>query len=129
MKNSIMSESEKKAKKAAYDKAYRERKKAGLVARPIEAVEEPAKKEKPAKAKKEVPTAEQVEGTFTKTFGFPVRLYWNQRIEEVNSSCAKPGTELTFEEMGTKGKATLYRVRRGKRNFFTTSTDLVEQEG
>jgi len=128
MKNSIMSESEKKAKKAAYDKAYRERKKAGLVARPIETVEAPAKA-KPAKAKKETPTAEQVEGTFTKTFGFPVRLYWNQRIEEVNSSCAKPGTELTFEEMGTKGKATLYRVRRGKRNFFTTSTDLVEQEG
>jgi hypothetical protein len=128
MKKSVLTPAEKKARKAASDKAYRERKKAGLVGRPIETVEAPAKA-KPAKAKKEAPTAAQVESAFTKTFGFPVRLYWNQRIEEVNSSCAKPGTELTFEEMGTKGKATLYRVRRGKRNFFTTSTDLVEQEG
>jgi hypothetical protein len=123
MKNSVMTEAEKKAKKAAYDKAYRERKKAGLVGRPAE-VEAPAA---PVKAVKEVPTAEQVEGTFTETFGFPVRLYWNQRYEEVNSSCAKPGTELTFEPIGKKGKTVTYRVRRGKRNFFTTSKDLVQK--
>lgn len=128
MKKSVLSPEEKKARKAASVKAYRARKKAGLVARPIETVEEPAKA-KPTKPKKEAPSAAQFESSFTKAFGFPVRLYWNQRIEEVNSSCAKPGTELTFEEMGTKGKATLYRVRRGKRNFFTTSTDLAEQEG
>jgi hypothetical protein len=127
MKNSIMTAEEKKAKKAAYDKAYRERKKAGLVGRPVE---EAPVATKPAKVKTKkveaAPTAESVAESFTKTFGFPVRLYWNQRIEEVNSSCAKPGTELTFEEMGKKGKSTLYRVRRGKRNFFTTSKELVE---
>ena len=123
-KNSVMSAEDKKAKKAAYDKAYRERKKAGLVGRPVEEVVEQPSKTK-SKKEKNV-TEESVAESFTKTFGFPVRLYWNQRIEDVNSSCAKPGTELTFEEMGKKGKATLYRVRRGKRNFFTTSKELVE---
>jgi hypothetical protein len=127
MKKSVMTEAQKKAKKAAYDKAYRERKKMGIVARAVEApAEKPAKTAKPKKEAK--PTAESVGESFTKTFGFPVRLYWNQRIEDVNSSCAKPGTELTFEEMGKKGKDTLYRVRRGKRNFFTTSKDLVEPQ-
>lgn len=125
MKNSVMTEAEKKAKKAAYDKAYRERKKAGLVGRPVD-VETPAPA-KVSKPVKEVPTAEQIEGTFTETYGFPVRLYWNQRYEEVNSSCAKPGTELTFEPIGKKGKHVTYRVRRGKRNFFTTSKDLVQK--
>lgn len=124
MKNSVMTAEEKKAKKAAYDKAYRERKKAGIVGRSAEVAPEPVKAKKAKKEEK--PTAESVAESFTQTFGFPVRLYWNQRIEEVNSSCAKPGTELTFEEMGKKGKATLYRVRRGKRNFFTTSKELVE---
>ena len=126
-KNSVMSAEDKKAKKAAYDKAYRERKKLGLVGRPVEEAPVATKsvKEKTKKAE-EAPTAESVAESFTKTFGFPVRLFWNQRIEDVNSSCAKPGTELTFEEMGKKGKATLYRVRRGKRNFFTTSKELVE---
>jgi hypothetical protein len=54
------------------------------------------------------------------------QAWLEQRIEENKSSCAKPGTEITFEEMGTKEDQTLYRVRRGKRNFFTTSKELVE---
>lgn len=128
MKKPVLTPAEKKARKAAADKAYRERKKAGLVGRSAEVAEAPkakvAKVVKPAKEK--TPKEEKVVNSFTQTFGFPVRLYWNQRIEEVNSSCAKPGTELTFEEMGKKGKQTLYRVRRGKRNFFTTSNELVE---
>jgi glutamate formiminotransferase len=121
-------------KKAASDKAYRERKKLGIVARPTETDEAPVKaakvvkvvKSKEVKAKKEATTEKEVSESFTKTFGFPVRLFWNQRIEDENSSCAKPGTELTFEEMGKKNEETLYRVRRGKRNFFTTSKELVE---
>lgn len=129
MGKSVLTAEEKKARKAAADKAYRERKKAGLVGRSAEVAEAPkakakAKEAKPAKEK--VSKEQEVVNSFTQTFGFPVRLYWNQRIEEVNSSCAKPGTELTFEEMGKKGKQTLYRVRRGKRNFFTTSGELVE---
>lgn len=130
MGKSVLTAAEKKARKAASDKAYRERKKAGLVARSVEVAEAPkakAKVVKPAKeAKEKVSKEQEVVNSFTQTFGFPVRLYWNQRIEETNSSCAKPGTELTFEEMGKKGKQTLYRVRRGKRNFFTTSNELVE---
>jgi hypothetical protein len=130
MGKSVLTATEKKARKAAADKAYRERKKAGLVGRSAEVAEAPKAKVKvvkPAKeAKEKVSKEQEVVNSFTQTFGFPVRLYWNQRIEEVNSSCAKPGTELTFEEMGKKGKQTLYRVRRGKRNFFTTSGELVE---
>jgi hypothetical protein len=129
MKKSVLTPAEKKARKAAADKAYRERKKAGLVGRSAEVAEAPKAKAK-AKAtnpaKEKVSKEQEVVNSFTQTFGFPVRLYWNQRIEEVNSSCAKPGTELTFEEMGKKGKQILYRVRRGKRNFFTTSGELVE---
>jgi len=132
MGKSVLTAAEKKARKAASDKAYRERKKAGLVGRSAEVAEAPKAKAKvkvvkPLKeAKEKVSKEQEVVNSFTQTFGFPVRLYWNQRIEEVNSSCAKPGTELTFEEMGKKGKQTLYRVRRGKRNFFTTSGELVE---
>jgi hypothetical protein len=132
MGKSILTAEEKKARKAASDKAYRERKKSGIVARPTETDEAPkaAKVVKVVKAKevkvKEATTEKEVIESFTKTFGFPVRLFWNQRIEDENSSCAKPGTELTFEEMGKKDEDTLYRVRRGKRNFFTTSKELVE---
>lgn len=130
MKKATLTAAEKKARKAAADKAYRERKKAGLVGRRSAEVAEAPKKKAAAKAakpaKEKVSKEEAVVNSFTQTFGFPVRLYWNQRIEVDNSSCAKPGTELTFEEMGTKGKQTLYRVRRGKRNFFTTSNELVE---
>lgn len=125
MKNSNSTSEERKAKKAAYDKAYRERKRLGIVGRPVDEVV-PAQVVKQKKEKKQEATAEAVSESFTKTFGFPVRLYWNQRIEEKNSSCAKAGTELTFEEITKKGEQTIYRVRRGKRNFFTTSSALVE---
>jgi hypothetical protein len=72
---------EQKAKKAAYDKAYRERKKA---AGAIVALE-------PVGGSRTDP--EVVVATFTKKFGFPVRLFWNRRLEAVNSSCAKAGTQ------------------------------------
>lgn len=117
---------EQKAKKAAYDKAYRERKKAEKLAAEV-------KKDTPevitVESKKDSPTIKEkkVLETFTKTFGFPVRLYWNRKIEEPNSSCARPNTELTFEKIGeVKGEA-LYRVRRGKRNFFTVNSELAEK--
>lgn len=133
MGKSILTAEEKKARKAASDKAYRERKKLGIVGRPAEADEAPVKAAKVVKVVKpkevkvkEAATEKEVIASFTQTFGFPVRLFWNQRIEDENSSCAKPGTELTFEEMGKKNEETLYRVRRGKRNFFTTAKELVE---
>ena len=133
MGKSILTAEEKKARKAASDKAYRERKKSGIVARPAETDEAPVKAAKVVKVVKpkevkvkEATTEKEVIASFTQTFGFPVRLFWNQRIEDENSSCAKPGTELTFEEMGKKDEDTLYRVRRGKRNFFTTAKELVE---
>lgn len=78
-------------------------------------------------ASKPIVTEEAVIEAFTQAFGFPVRLYWNLRLESENSSCAKAGTELSFESISTKGKQIIYRVRRGKRNFFTTSRELISK--
>ncbi len=140
MAKSVLTEEERKARKSEADKAYRERKKAEKLA--AEAAAQEAQTSTPEvvavapKAKAETktetsdsPKAQKVIESFTKTFGFPVRLYWNRKIEEDNSSCARPNTELTFEKIGEKGGEDLYRVRRGKRNFFTTTSELVEQEG
>lgn len=63
---------------------------------------------------------------FTKRFGFPIRLYWNKRLEKENSSCAKAGTPLEFEQISKKGGQVIYRVRRGKRNFFTSDKELAD---
>lgn len=84
-------------------------------------------KPKSVVAPKPAVTEEAVIESFTQSFGFPVRLYWNLRLENENSSCAKAGTELSFETITTKGKQTIYRVRRGKRNFFTTSKELTSK--
>jgi hypothetical protein len=63
---------------------------------------------------------------FTKAFGFPVRLYWSRRLEPENSSCAKAGTVLEFEQITRVSGRVIYRVRRGKRNFFTSSKEIEE---
>lgn len=135
MKKSVLTPEEKKAKKAAYDKQYRERKKAGIVARPVEEVVEAPKAKAPKAAKKaaapkktEAVKAKEVSEAFEKTFEFPVRLYWNMRMERENSSCAKAGTPLNFEEIKEEGKVVAYRVRRGKRNFFTTPAEIKAAE-
>lgn len=109
-----MKAEDKKAKKAAYDKAYRERKKA---AGAIVALE-------PVGGSRTDP--EVVVATFTKKFGFPVRLFWNRRLEAVNSSCAKAGTQLSFEQITNRGGRVIYRVRRGKRNFYTSDSEIKE---
>lgn len=104
---------EQKAKKAAYDKVYRERKKAAgaiIASKLVGSCTDP----------------DVVIKMFTKTFGFPVRLFWNRRLEAVNSSCAKAGTKLHFEQITNRGGRVIYRVRRGKRNFFTSENEITE---
>jgi hypothetical protein len=105
---------EQKAKKAAYDKAYRERKKAAVSATSVEPIE--GSRTDP----------DVVVESFTKTFGFPVRLFWNRRLEAANSSCAKAGTTLSFEQITNRGGRVIYRVRRGKRNFYTSDSEIKE---
>ena len=95
--------------KKCSDAAYRARMKAG-----------------PTEPKTSSYDTEVVVEKFTKAFGFPVRLYWNRRLEGKNSSCAKAGTVLEFEQITKVGGRVIYRVRRGKRNFFTSSRDLQE---
>ncbi len=110
-----MKSAEQKAKKAAYDKAYRERKKAEASA---------SKALTPEAGSRTDPDV--VVKSFTKAFGFPVRLFWNRRLEAVNSSCAKAGTPLSFEQITNRGGNIIYRVRRGKRNFYTSDSEIKD---
>jgi hypothetical protein len=135
MKKPILSQEERKERKKAYDKQYRDRKKGiELVASAEEVLgeipdesQESEKKDSPIKASKKTRTKE-VSESFEKTFEFPVRLYWNMRMEKETSSFAKAGTPLFFEEIKGKGEEIKYRVRRGKRNFFTTPVEIKTAE-
>jgi len=109
MKKSKLTPAQKKAKKAAYDKAYRERKKAQQVMPRIE---------------NEFP-----QSNFEKSFDHPIRTYWNLRFEKENSSCAKAGTLLNFEFIREdENGINYYRIKRGKRHFFTKSNELKPNE-
>ena len=92
---------EQKAKKAAANKAYRERKKM----RELNWVEL---------------------DKFEMSFEHKVRLFKNLKLEITNSYCASPGTLLKFEKLTNNDNTIVYRVRRtGRRTFFTTSEFLT----
>ena len=105
MKNLKLTPEEQKAKKAAYNKAYAEKKRA----------------EK----------AKQVDwmnlDKFEMAFEHKVRLYKNLKLEKTNSYCASPGTTLVFEKIKNEDNHIVFRVRRtGRRTFFTTSAQLQQ---
>ena len=92
---------EQRAKKAAANKAYRERKKM-----------------------RELNWAEL--DKFEMSFEHKVRLFKNLKLEITNSYCASPGTLLKFEKLTNNDNTIVYRVRRtGRRTFFTTSEFLT----
>ena len=92
---------EQKAKKAAANKAYRERKKM-----------------------RELNWMEL--DKFEMAFEHKVRLFKNLKLEITNSYCASPGTVLKFEKLTNDDNTIGYRVRRtGRRTFFTTSEFLA----
>jgi hypothetical protein len=96
---------EQKAKKAAYDKAYRAKKKAQTQ---MEAFR--------------IPT----EDKFEKSFDYPVRLYRNLKMEKENSYCAAAGALLSFVQIKNENNKIVYRVKRtGRRTFYTTSNELI----
>lgn len=121
MKKTVLTPEEKKARKSSYDKQYRERKK-GIFARPSS--EETLCDHPETSVKKAKASTKKIKEVMEKTFDFPVRLYWNGKMEKEKSSCAKAGTPLSFEEIKRDGEFISYRVRRGKRNFFTTSKEM-----
>ena len=108
MKTSILTPEEKKAKKAAYNKAYAQKK----------------------KAEKKAETQEWMSlDKFEMSFEHKVRLYKNLKLEKTNSYCASPGTTLVFEKIKEEDNKIVFRVRRtGRRTFFTTSDQLQTQE-
>ena len=92
---------EQKAKKAAANKAYRERKK--------------MKSQNWMELDK-----------FEMSFAHKVRLFKNLKLEITNSYCASPGTVLQFEKIKNEDNNIVFRVRRtGRRTFFTTSNELT----
>jgi len=100
MKNNLMNP-EQKAKKAAANKAYRERKKM-----------------------RELNWMEL--DKFEMSFEHKIRLFKNLKLEITNSYGASPGTVLQFEKIKNEDNKIIFRVRRtGRRTFFTTSEHLV----
>ena len=92
---------EQKAKKAAANKAYNERKK--------------------MKSQNWM-----VLDKFEMSFVHKVRLFKNLKLEILNSYCASPGTVLKFEKILKNDNLIVFRVRRtGRRTFFTTSEELA----
>ena len=92
---------EQKAKKAAANKAYRERK------------------------KMEAQNWMELD-KFEMSFSHKVRLFKNLKLEISNSYCASPGTLLKFERLTNEENLIVFRVRRnGRRTFFTTSKELT----
>ncbi len=93
---------EQKAKKAAANKAYRERK------------------------KNQAATPDWMNlDKFEMSFEHKVRLFRNLKLETTNSYCASPGTVLKFEKIKNEDNNIVFRVRRnGRRTFFTTTTQL-----
>jgi len=125
MKNTILTPEEKKAKKAAYDKAYRESKKAALVQEPevtkpevVAVVEFPEAKSKQkkivvAKLKKE-------KNIITKIISAPVRLFHSLKMNKEKSYCAQVGRELNFEQIDEK----VFRVKKGKRIYYASADEV-----
>ncbi len=92
---------EQKAKKAAANKAYRERKKMQS-------------------------QDWMVLDKFEMSFEHKIRLFKNLKLEIENSYCASPGTVLKFERIKNEDNKIIFRVRRtGRRTFFTTSEFLA----
>jgi len=92
---------EQKAKKAAANKAYRERKKMQS-------------------------QNWMVLDKFEMSFEHKIRLFKNLKLEIENSYCASPGTVLKFERIKNEDNKIIFRVRRtGRRTFFTTSEFLA----
>jgi hypothetical protein len=91
---------EQKAKKAAANKAYRERKK--MQAQNWLELEK-----------------------FEMSFEHKIRLFKNLKLEITNSYCASPGTTLSFTRIKNEDNKIIFRVKRtGRRTFFTTSEHL-----
>ena len=93
-----------KATKAAYDKAYRAKKKAQSIENAIIFNED----------------------KFEKAFDHAIRLYRNLKMEITNSYKASPGSVLSFVKISNENNLITYRVKRtGRRTFYTTSKELV----
>jgi hypothetical protein len=128
MKNRKTTGTVKNEKKSVVTKSYNQTSKAKKVMGRPEVMEAPApvKTQKTVTSKKaEVEILNFPASNFSSKFDHPVRTYWNLKLEKKNSSCAKAGTPLEFEFINQNKKGTIvYRIRRGKRSFFTTSLDL-----
>ena len=94
---------EQKAKKAAANKAYREKKKNQEKNQDWVSLDK-----------------------FEMSFEHKVRLFKNLKMEISNSYNASPGAVLTFVKIKNENNLITYRVKRtGRRTFYTTSKELI----
>jgi len=94
---------EQKAKKAAANKAYREKKKNQEKNQDWISLDK-----------------------FEMSFEHKVRLFKNLKMEISNSYNASPGAVLTFVKIKNENNLITYRVKRtGRRTFYTTSKELI----
>jgi hypothetical protein len=100
--------------KKCNDAAYRLRKKEEV--KPILSLETMSEVIEEAK--------EKVKEVITSAFNFKVRLYHSLKFSREKSYCASPGTPLVFEPITEVEGETIYRVRKGKRNYYVLGSDI-----
>ena len=132
MAKATLSTEEKKARKAAADKRYREKKKAEALAAQA-AIKPAAKKAAKPAAKKDAKPAKTVETKVIEkalahdvniVLKKPLRIFFSQKLDPEQSQMLKPGKEVTLEDTGhthinEDGKAVkVFRFRRGAKRVY-----------
>jgi len=127
MAKATLSPEEKKARKAAADKRYREKKKAEALAAQAAASKPASKKAVKAAPAVEIQAkaaekalAEDVSIVLKK----PLRIFFSQKLDPEQSQMLKPGKEVTLEDTGRThvnedGKTVkVFRFRRGAKRVY-----------
>jgi len=104
--------------KKCTDAAYRLRKKEAAKEEPILSLETMSEVIEEAK--------EKVKEVITNVFNFKVRLYHSLKFVREKSYCASPGTPLVFEAITEVEGETVYRVRKGKRNYYVLGSEISQ---
>lgn len=126
MAKATLSPEEKKARKAAADKRYREKKKAEALAAQAVAtkVVKAAKKETPNVEAKTQTSEKALAQDVSVVLKKPLRIFFSQKLDPEQSQMLKPGKEVTLEDTGRThvnedGKTVkVFRFRRGAKRVY-----------
>jgi len=124
MAKATLSTEEKKARKAAADKRYREKKKAEALAAQAAAKPADKKASKPAKTVEAKAIEKALAHDVNIVLKKPLRIFFNQKLDTEQSQILKPGKEVTLEDTGRThinedGKTVkVFRFRRGAKRVY-----------